>query len=87
MCVPFAFGRHRTKLQEHKICNGSLLLHCRVQQLEIGNIISKFEADIQVPLHKAEYYDWRKGSQSLANRGEMQLKVENLATGHQRVGR
>ena len=53
----------------------------------VENIISKFEADIQVPLHKAESYDWRRGSPSLTNRRGMQSKVENLGTGHQRVGR
>ena len=53
----------------------------------VENIISKFEADIQVPLHKAESYDWRKGSPSLANSRGIQSKVENLGTGHQRVGR
>ena len=55
--------------------------------VNVENMISKFEADIQVPLHKAESCDWRKGSPSLANRGELQSKVENLGTGHQRVGR
>ena len=55
--------------------------------VNVENMIGKFEADIRVPLHKAESCDWIKRSPSLANRGELQSKVENLGTGHQRGGR
>ena len=49
---------------------------------KIKEIISKFEADLPVPLHIEESQDWRMGQSDLANR-RLQFKVENLGSGHQ----
>ena len=48
----------------------------------VVTIISKFEADLPVPLHIEQSQACRMGLSGLANR-RLQSKVENLGSGHQ----